>query len=49
MATLDILSAVSMLRRGHQCGMSMFEDTHILARMFAAAMDGWMDGSILPL
>jgi hypothetical protein len=25
------------------------QDTHVLARMFAAAMDGWLAGSVLPL
>jgi hypothetical protein len=25
------------------------QDTHVLARMFAAATDGWMNESVLPL
>jgi hypothetical protein len=38
-----VMSSASISRRGHQCGMSYVRDTHVLERMFAAAMDGLMN------
>jgi hypothetical protein len=43
MATLNTsaggeLSAASMLRQGHQCGLSDVGDTHVLTPLFSAAV-----------
>jgi hypothetical protein len=45
----DMCRRLCMLRpsrRGHQCGDVVVQDTHVLARMFAAAMEGLMNESL---